>query len=95
MFVFLSPGRTGMMPFAETGLDRDTDMAKAFPVGSDVEVAVLEVDPASRRIRLSRKAVADQREKAELRDYAARTDAAPAGSLGSLADKLRGALKGR
>ncbi len=95
VFVFLSPGRTGMMPFAETGLDRDTDMAKAFPVGSDVEVAVLEVDPASRRIRLSRKAVADQREKAELRDYAARTDAAPAGSLGSLADKLRGALKGR
>ena len=31
VFVFLSPGRTGLMPFSETGLDRDADMAKAFP----------------------------------------------------------------
>ena len=95
VFVFLSPGRTGLMPFAETGLDRDADMVKAFPIGSEVEVAVLEVDPAGRRIRLSRKAVAQQREQAELREYAARPDAAPTASLGSLADKLRGALKGQ
>jgi small subunit ribosomal protein S1 len=95
VFVFLAPGRTGLIPFAETGLDRDTDMAKAFPIGSEVEVVVLEVDPAGRRIRLSRKAVAEQRERAELREYAARPDAAPTGSLGSMADKLRGALKGR
>ena len=51
--------------------------------------------PASRRIRLSRKAVAEQREQAELREYAARPDAAPTASMGSIADKLRGALKGR
>jgi small subunit ribosomal protein S1 len=95
VFVFLSPGRTGLMPFAETGLDRDTDMMKAFPIGSDVEVAVLEVDPTGRRIRLSRKAVAEQRELAELRDYTARSDAASTVSFGSLADNLRNALKGR
>ena len=40
MFVFLSPGRTGLMPLSETGLDRDADVMKAFPVGSEVEVAV-------------------------------------------------------
>jgi small subunit ribosomal protein S1 len=95
VFVFLSPGRTGLMPFSETGLDRDADMAKAFPVGSEVEVAVLEADDSGRRIRLSRKAVALQREQAELREYAARPDAAPATPLGSMADKLRDALKGR
>jgi len=94
VFVFLSPGRTGLMPFSETGLDRDADMAKAFPIGSEVEVAVLEADASGRRIRLSRKAVAQQREQAELREYAARPDAAPATPLGSLADKLRDALKG-
>src|SRR5262249_21243126 len=44
VFVFLSPGRTGLMPGAETGLDRDADLMKAFPVGSEVEVAVLEAD---------------------------------------------------
>jgi small subunit ribosomal protein S1 len=95
VFVFLAPGRTGLMPFSETGLDRDADLVKAFPVGSEVEVAVLDADPAGRRIRVSRKAVAQQREQAELREYAARTDATPAAPLGSLADKLRDALKNR
>jgi small subunit ribosomal protein S1 len=95
VFVFLSPGRTGLMPFSETGLERDADMAKAFPIGGEVEVAVLEADASGRRIRLSRKAVAQQREQAELREYAARSDAASVTPLGSaLADKLRDALKG-
>ena len=94
VFVFLSPGRTGLMPFAETGVDRDADMLKAFPIGSEVEVVVLEVDPAGRRIRLSRKAVADQKERAELLEYAARSDSAPKAALGSLADSFRNALKG-
>jgi small subunit ribosomal protein S1 len=93
VFVFLAPGRTGLMPGAETGLDRDADLKKAFPIGSDVEVVVLEVDQASRRIRVSKKAVAEQREQAELRDYTSRQEAAPTASIGSLADKLRGALE--
>ena len=75
-----------------SGVDRDVDMRKAFPIGSEVEVVVLEVDPAGRRIRLSKKAVAEQREQAELREYAARPDAAPKASLGSLADSLRDAF---
>jgi small subunit ribosomal protein S1 len=93
VFVFLSPGRTGLIPLSETGLDRDADVVKAFPIGSEIEVVVLEVDPASRRIRLSRKAVAQQREQAELRDYTASSDASTSPSLGSLADSLRKALK--
>ena len=92
VFLFLSPGRTGLIPNAETGVDRDTDLRKAFPVGSEVEVAVLEVDPAGKRIRLSKKAVAELREQAELRDYQSTTAAAPAASMGSIADKLRDAL---
>jgi len=95
VFVFLSPGRTGLMPLSETGLDRDADVVKAFPVGSDVEVAVIESDASGKRIRVSKKAVAQQREQAELREYAARQDATPSTSLGSLADALRDALKGR
>ena len=92
VFVFLSPGRTGLMPNGETGVDRDTDLRKAFPIGSEVEVAVLEVDPAGKRIRLSRKAVAEMREQAELREYNAAAVATPAASMGSIADKLRDAL---
>jgi hypothetical protein len=57
---------------------------------------VLEVDAGGRRIRLSRKAVLDGQGRDELRDYAARTEAAASQVFGgSLADKLRGALEPR
>jgi len=95
VFVFLAPGRTGLIPMSETGLARESDVAKAFPIGAGVEVAVLEVDPAGRRIRLSVKAIQDAKERDEMREYAERQDAAPAEGFGSLADKLRGALKPR
>lgn len=59
-----------------------------------VEVVVLEVEePPSRRIRLSVKAVQEAREAEEVREYAERDDAVPSEGFGSLADKLRGALK--
>jgi ribosomal protein S1 len=81
---------------SETGLEKEADVVKAFPAGSDVEVEVLEVDPAGRRVRLSRKAVLDAQGRDELRDYAERSDAASSQAFGgSLADKLRGALEPR
>lgn len=92
VFVFLGPGFTALMPSSETGVGKDSDVAKAFPVGSDVEVIVLEADAAGRRIRVSRKAILDRQDADELHAYRDRADAAPAGGLGSLADKLRGAL---
>jgi small subunit ribosomal protein S1 len=95
VFVFLAPGRTGLMPLSETGMAREADVAKAFPVGADVEVVVLEIDPSGRRIRLSRKAVLDAREAEEVREYSERADIAPSEGFGALADKLRGALKPR
>ncbi len=95
VFVFLAPGRTGLIPLSETGIAREADVTKAFPIGADVEVVVLEVDPSGRRIRLSRKAVLDAREAEEVREYAERADVTPPEGFGSLADKLRGALKPR
>ncbi len=94
VFVFLAPGRTGLIPMSETGVAREADVAKAFPIGADVEVFVLEVgDSPGRRIRLSAKAVQDAHEADEVREYTAREDVAQAEGFGSLGDKLRGALK--
>ncbi len=93
VFVFLAPGITGLIPNAETGIAKEADLQKALPPGSEVDVIVQEVDAAGRRIRLSIKAIADAAEAAEVRDYAARENAAQSQSFGSLADKLRGALK--
>ena len=79
---------------AETGLAREADLAKTFPIGAEVEVEVLEVEPDRRRIRLSRKAVLEAAEREDLREYTQRSTPQQEGTgLGSLADKLRSALK--
>jgi small subunit ribosomal protein S1 len=92
VFVFLAPGRTGVIPLSETGIPKEGDLRRAFPVGADVEVIVQEIDPAGRRIRLSAKAVAEAREAEEVREWTER-NAAPAEGVGTLADKLRSAFK--
>jgi small subunit ribosomal protein S1 len=92
VFVFLAPGRTGLIPLSETGIAKESDLQRAFPVGGDVEVIVLEVDPSGRRIRLSAKAVTEAREAEEVREWTQR-QAPPAEGSGTLADKLRSALK--
>ena len=81
MFVFLAPGRTGLVPLSETGVAREADLGAAFPVGSDVEVIVLDVDRQARRIRLSRKAVLAAQEAEEMREYSEREDGAPKGGF--------------
>ena len=96
VFVELEPGVVGLIPAVETGLAKGTDLKKTFPVGTRVDVIVLETDVPGRRLRFSIKAIQDEAERAEVRDYVARADAeVSSASLGSLADKLRGALGSR
>ena len=92
-FVELEPGVVGLLPVQEIGAGKGTDLKKTLPVGTTVDVIVLEIDPGGRRMRLSIKAIQDAAEDANLRDYVARVDAeTKESSFGSLADKLRGAL---
>jgi len=95
VFVFLTPGRTGLIPSSETGVANEGDIPRTFPIGADVEVMVLEVDPAGRRIRLSAKAVLAAHEAEEVREYSERADSAQPEGFGSLANQLRGALEPR
>lgn len=95
-FVELEPGVVGLLPFAEAETAKGADARKAFPIGTEIDVMVLEVDAAGRRIRLSIKGIRDASEAADVRDYSARSDAAAeSAGFGSLADKLRGALRTR
>ncbi|MBN2317513.1 MAG: S1 RNA-binding domain-containing protein [Acidobacteria bacterium] len=94
VFVFLAPGRTGLIPLDETGIAKESDIPRTFPVGANVEVIVLEVDPSGRRIRLSAKAVMEALEADEVRKWTER-QAPPAEGFGTLADKLRSALTPR
>jgi small subunit ribosomal protein S1 len=94
VFVELEPGIVGLLPRSETGVANDADLKKSFPVGTVVGVSVVDVDPAARKLRLSVTAIQKAEEAAEVRDYATREGAAAdSAGFGSLADKLRGALK--
>lgn len=95
VFVELEPGVEGLVPSSETGLARDADVKRAFPVGADVEVVILEVDAAGRRLRLSIKAVMQAKEAEEVREYTERAGDATPDGFGSLAARLRGALTPR
>jgi len=94
-FVELEPGIEGLIPLSESGLGRDADVKKAFPIGTEIDVVILDVDADARRIRLSVTGVQKMREASEVREYEERADAAPPEGFGSLADKLRDALKPR
>lgn len=93
VFVFLSPGRTGLMPNEETDTAYGTDLKQAFPIGSEIEVVVLEVDPESHRIRLSRKAIRDVAERDDARAYSRRQTKEQSETFGSMADQLRAAFR--
>ena len=94
-FVELEPGIVGLLPRAEAGIAGDADLRKSFPIGREMDVVVIELDQPARRMRLSIRAIQHAEEAADARDYAARDDAAASGGFGSLADKLRGALRPR
>jgi ribosomal protein S1 len=96
-FVELEPGIEGLahvstLADGPAGSTSRQDLRKAFPVGTEIEVVVQDVDAAQRRISLSVTAVAEAREADEVREYTDRQDGDGKQSLGSLADKLKGAL---
>jgi small subunit ribosomal protein S1 len=57
VFVWLGPGRVGLMPNAMSGTARGADVARCFPVADEIEVVVLEIGDDGRRIRLAKKGV--------------------------------------
>jgi small subunit ribosomal protein S1 len=64
VFVWLAPGRVGLMPQAWTGVPRG-EVRRRFPVGQAVEVEVREVGDDRRRLRLSLKGAFPKPERAE------------------------------
>lgn len=91
-FVELEPGIEGLAHVSEAGVAARGDVGKVFAIGRQVQVVVLAVDPASRRISLSRQGALDADDAAEVRAYNESNAARPGAAFGSLADKLRGAL---
>jgi small subunit ribosomal protein S1 len=93
-FVELEPGVEALAhvsTFAPTG--RSEEWSRSVAPETTGAFEILSIDLEKKRIGV--KAVLDAQEVEEMRDYTERKETAPAEGFGSLADKLRGALKPR
>ena len=69
VFLKMKDGLTGLIPNHEMGTSRGTDHGKMFPIGSTMQVVVLEVDTVQRKIKLSRKGLIEKAEREEVDQY--------------------------
>jgi small subunit ribosomal protein S1 len=53
VFVWLGPGKVGLMPKVWSGTPPGTDLGQAFPIGRTLTVRVVEIADEGRRIRLA------------------------------------------
>ena len=69
VFIKMKNGLTGLIPNHEMGTSRGTDHTKMFPIGSAMQVVVMEVDPGQKKIKLSRKGLMEKAEQEEVDQY--------------------------
>lgn len=89
VFVEIAPRVVGLVPNAEMATDRNADHARLFPIGTELEVKVVEVDRERNRIRLSRKALENHEEEVAMADYRKKQKAESKQSLGTFGDLLK------
>ena len=91
VFVKLKSGLTGLVPNSEMATAQGSDHKKMFPEGSDIKVAVIEIDTDNNKIKLSRKAAMDMVVKQEYEEYLTESRQADSssGGLGTLGDLLK------
>jgi len=93
VFVWLAPGRVGLMPREMTGESDGADLRRSFHIGDGVEVNVVEIEGDGRRIRLSKKGVRVDEPAERPSSRGGEREPEQAQTFGtSLADKLRAAL---
>lgn len=95
IFVKLPGGINGLVPNSEMGTTPGADHKKMFSSGAEMKVAVIDVDKASAKVRLSRKAVMEKNVEEEFVQYkeTARATGDSSSSLGSLGDILRAKME--
>ncbi|MCC6553035.1 MAG: S1 RNA-binding domain-containing protein [Polyangiaceae bacterium] len=75
------------IPAGHTGTQRGTDLRKEFPIGTQLEAKVIEVDPRRGEAKLSIRALKDDAEKAAYQQY--RAGVAREAKFGTFADLMK------
>lgn len=69
VFLEIAPRTVGLIPNGEMGTERGANHAQMFPVGTELEVKIIDIDPSRNRIRLSRKALKYHAEEEAFSEY--------------------------
>ena len=95
IFIKTSNGVKGLIPNAESGTQPGADHKTMFPAGSQIQSIVTEVDVANKRIRTSRKAVAEKEARREYDQYvdSAREASGSTSGLGNLGELLKAKME--
>lgn len=95
IFMKIKEGLTGLIPNVEAGTQAGADHKRMFTPGMGLKAIVTEVDTASNKVRLSRKAVLEKETQKEYREYVDSVKQAegPSGGLGSLGELLRAKME--
>jgi len=91
VFIEVEPNVQALIPNGEMATQRGADHRRMFPVGTELEAKVMEVDKKRGRIRMSRKAMEEHNEREAIDAYT-KAQATP-DSLGSFGDLLKNFLK--
>jgi small subunit ribosomal protein S1 len=91
IFVKMPCGINGLVPNSEIGTPQGTDLRRMFPSGTEMQVAVVEVDTANNKVRLSRKALMEKEVQEEYNEYMDSVKKAEnsSGGFGSLGEILK------
>jgi small subunit ribosomal protein S1 len=95
IFLKMNTGVKGLVPNQEIGTPAGSDQKRMFPPGTEMRVAVIDVDTANNKVRLSRKAFIEKAAQDEFDEYreSAQKSAGLSGGLGSLGDIIRAKLE--
>lgn len=95
VFIKINEGVTGLVPNSEMGTPYGTDHNRMFPVGTAMQVVVLDVDKDAGRVTLSRKEVMSKEEQDEVRSYleSVKKTETSSGGMGALGEKLKAVME--
>jgi small subunit ribosomal protein S1 len=95
IFLKMNNGITGLIPNTEMGTPPGADHKRMFPPGTEMQVAVIDVDAANNKVRLSRKTVLEKATQDEFNEYkeSVKNSSEPSRSFGSLGDILKAKLE--
>ncbi|MDX1502321.1 MAG: S1 RNA-binding domain-containing protein [Thermoanaerobaculia bacterium] len=89
VFIELQPGITGLLPGSTVKLPMGTSLARRFPVGKEVTVQIMSVDPRRRRISLSLEGSGLEGSRTDYEQYKKQAQSEAQGGFNALAAALK------